>query len=155
MRTSTTTFTGLLKSLREGDPTRVFADTHYWIAIFDKLDHWHRAAREARAERGQGILVTTDEVLLEVLNAFSGRGTRFREIVCQFVYRLRTDPGVTVLEQSRATFDQGLVLYYDRRDKGYSLIDCISMNTMRQMQIRKVLTNDRHFRQEGFEILMK
>lgn len=39
-------------------------------------------------------------------------------------------------------------------DKEYSLIDCISMITMQERQIDQILTNDRHFSQEGFEILM-
>jgi predicted nucleic acid-binding protein len=47
----------------------------------------------------------------------------------------------------------GLGLYEKRLDKGYSLTDCISMNTMRRLSIDTVLTNDRHFVQEGFRIL--
>ena len=33
--------------------------------------------------------------------------------------------------------------------------DCISMDTMRQMGLTEVLTNDHHFTQEGFTILIK
>jgi len=39
-------------------------------------------------------------------------------------------------------------------DKAYSLVDCISMTTMRQMHITAVLTNDHHFAQEGFDTLL-
>jgi uncharacterized protein len=42
-----------------------------------------------------------------------------------------------------------------RLDKGYSLKDCISMHTMRQRGISEVLTNDRHFEQEGFRALFR
>ena len=41
-----------------------------------------------------------------------------------------------------------------RPDKGYSLVDCISMGTMKKLGIRQVLTNDHHFEQEGFAILI-
>jgi predicted nucleic acid-binding protein len=37
-----------------------------------------------------------------------------------------------------------------RPDKGYSLVDCISMQTMRTEGLTEALTNDRHFEQEGF-----
>jgi predicted nucleic acid-binding protein len=37
-----------------------------------------------------------------------------------------------------------------RPDKGYSLTDCISMQTMRKEGLTEVLTKDRHFEQEGF-----
>ena len=44
-------------------------------------------------------------------------------------------------------------MYKARPDKGYSLTDCISMNTMRAEGMAEVLTNDVHFRQEGFRAL--
>jgi len=40
-------------------------------------------------------------------------------------------------------------------DKGYSLTDCISMETMRHEGITDVLTNDAHFEQEGFRALLR
>jgi predicted nucleic acid-binding protein len=47
-----------------------------------------------------------------------------------------------------------LVLYEARGDKDYSMTDCISMERMRERSISAVLTNDRHFSQEGFAVLM-
>ncbi len=38
--------------------------------------------------------------------------------------------------------------------KEYSFIDCISMAAMKERKIFQILTNDHHFAQEGFEILM-
>jgi len=48
-----------------------------------------------------------------------------------------------------------LALYRNRPDKGYSMIDCISMQTMRREGLTDVLTNDRHFEQEGFRALFR
>ncbi|HMG73540.1 MAG TPA: hypothetical protein VK582_08565 [Pyrinomonadaceae bacterium] len=42
----------------------------------------------------------------------------------------------------------------ERPDKGYSLTDCISMNVMRERGLTDVLTNDPHFRQEGYRPLL-
>ena len=50
---------------------------------------------------------------------------------------------------------KGLDFYASRTDKEYSLVDCISILTMRQMNITDVLTNDHHFTQEGFTVLIK
>jgi uncharacterized protein len=36
----------------------------------------------------------------------------------------------------------------------YSLVDRISMNVMRQREIREILKHDRHFSQEGFVRLL-
>lgn len=40
-------------------------------------------------------------------------------------------------------------------DKGYSLVDCISMTTMRRHGILKILTNEHHFMQEGFNVILR
>jgi predicted nucleic acid-binding protein len=62
---------------------------------------------------------------------------------------------VTVYRQSRESFLAGLRLYEQRSDKAYSLVDCISMTTMRRHGISEVLTNDHHFTQEGFKVVLK
>lgn len=68
---------------------------------------------------------------------------------------LLRDPRVKVIPQSRESFMAGLELYRARPDKGYSLIDCISMQTMRNEGITEALTNDRHCEQEGFRALFR
>lgn len=62
---------------------------------------------------------------------------------------------MTVAEQSHESFVGGLGLYEKRLDQGYSLVDCISMTTMRRRGILEVLTSDRHFAQEGFRTLLR
>ncbi len=51
-------------------------------------------------------------------------------------------------------FLKSAALQRSRLDKGYSLTDCISMNVCRKLGIKEILTHDRHFEQEGFEILL-
>ena len=38
--------------------------------------------------------------------------------------------------------------------KEYSLTDCISMNVMKTESINEILTNDHHFDQEGYDVLI-
>jgi uncharacterized protein len=60
-----------------------------------------------------------------------------------------------VVSQTRTLFLEGLALYEARLDKEYSLTDCISMQVMRREGLTEVLTNDRHFTQEGFQLLFR
>ena len=99
-------------------------------------------------------LVTTEEVLTEVLNAFSEAGRVLRQEAVDLVRDLHADPSVTIHPQSNQTFLSGFSLYQARPDKGYSLTDCISMEAMRQEGISEILTHDNHFTQEGFTILL-
>jgi predicted nucleic acid-binding protein len=133
---------------------RVFVDTLYWIAATNRKDQWHHAAEQAYRALVGCHLVTTQEVLTEVLNAFCRGGTLFRQEAIALVRNLRADPGVTICPQSDQTFLSGLALYEARIDKDYSLTDCISMEAMRQEVITDVLTHDNHFAQEGFTVLL-
>jgi predicted nucleic acid-binding protein len=131
----------------------LFADTFYWAALLNPRDDWHNRVRQYSNTLTQTVLVTTDEVLTEFLNFFSAYELPMREGAVQFVQNLIQKPKIRVIHQTHDTFIAGIALYANRRDKQYSLTDCISMNTMIQLDIIEVLTQDRHFKQEGFKIL--
>jgi predicted nucleic acid-binding protein len=131
----------------------LFADTFYWIALIDPRDAFHGAVVALHSALGTARLVTTDEVLAEVLTFFSRGGPLWRSKAALMVRRTRSNPDVDVLPQTRADFDAALALYEARPDKGYSLTDCRSMLAMRGLGLTEVLTNDHHFSQEGFTIL--
>lgn len=133
----------------------VFADTVYWIAMARPDDQWREAALEARRRAGTVEIVTTDEVLAEFLAALSRGGPRIRVAAAKAVREILSNPKVRVLPQSRASFGSALDRYEARSDKEYSLQDCVSMNVMEAESITEILTNDRHFEQEGFVVLMK
>ena len=133
---------------------RVFADSMYWIALASLNDQWHAdAIRVSRALRGVKI-VTTEDVLSEFLAHFCEHGQTIRDGSVRYVESILVDPGILVRHQSHQSFLAGLALYKARPDKGYSLTDCVSMESMRQEAITEVLTHDGHFKQEGFIILL-
>ncbi len=133
----------------------VFADAVYWIAMVKPDDSWKASAASARDSLGPVRIVTTDEVLTEFLTALSGGGETLRQKAAQMVRAILANANVKVVPQSRRSFLQGLELFEQRHDKEYSLADCISMNTMRSESLSEALTNDHHFEQEGFAVLMK
>lgn len=131
----------------------VFADTFYWLALARPRDSWHASAWAWAQANTDSRLVTTDDVLVEFLNALAGSGPLGRAYAARTVHDIRNDPQVDVLSQTRADFDAALAFYEARLDKGYSLTDCRSMNALRGLGVSEVLTNDHHFTQEGFTIL--
>jgi len=133
----------------------VFADTLYWGAALHPLDQYRSQAIRARKAPGKVRLVTTDEILTELLDGLALRGAFLRVAATRAVRRILDDESVMVHPQSRESFLAGLRLYEQRSDKGYSLVDCVSMTTMRRQGIIEVLTNDRHFVQEGFQVLLR
>ena len=132
----------------------VFADTAYWIALSNPKDQLHKTAKTVREKLGNAHLVTTDEVLIEFLNAFSISGETVRRQIARIVRQILGDAGVTVMSASRESFLMGLQFYERRLDKGYSLTDCVSMTVMKASGIREALSADSHFQQEGHTILL-
>ncbi len=133
----------------------VFADTFFWIAITDPRDSSQPAALQLMASVGDCLIVTTDEVLTELLAYFAKAKPGWRVEAGKAVREILADSWVRVIPQSRESFLAGLELYLERPDKAYSLTDCISMQTMRREGLSEALTNDRHFEQEGFRALFR
>lgn len=123
----------------------VFADMFYWIALTSPAEAAYEQTNQVTED-----IVTIDEVLTEYLMFFSSASEYVRRKTANNVQKILRDSGVHVIPQTRESFLSGLDLYASRPDKGYSLTDCISMQTMRRGGLTQILTNDRHFEQEGF-----
>ena len=132
----------------------VFVDTVYWIAVARPDDQFAIPAARTRASLGEVHLVTTEEVLTEFLAALSSGGRSMRRRAVEMVESILADRNTTVLPQTHESFLKGLHLYAARLDKKYSLVDRISMNAMKDSDVREVLTDDHHFAQEGLLVLL-
>ena len=91
-----------------------FVDTGYLVAIAHERDQWHAAALAARKRLGSTPLVTTDEVLVEFLAAFSSAGRILRRQAAKTVRDILKLRSVTVAPQSRESFLGGLERYESR-----------------------------------------
>lgn len=131
----------------------LFADTFYWIALLNRRDAWYRRVVALSRILGTQQFLTTEWVLAEFLAFYSAAGAVTRQRAAAKTRQILQDPRIHVLSPSQAMFLDGLALYESRLDKQYSLTDCISMHVMRREGLTDVLTNDRHFTQEGFRIL--
>lgn len=129
-----------------------FADTYFFIALLFENDAAHVRAQSVAAELS-GRMFTSDWVLTEVADALALPG--WRERFLPFLQFLRANPMVTIVPLNQALFDQGIALYDQRRDKTWSLTDCISFVIMQDHGLRDALTGDHHFEQAGFHALLK
>ena len=87
---------------------QVFVDALYWIAITNRKDQWHQSALDASHIISGYHLVTTDEVLTEVSNAFCEKGLFLRQQATALIRYLSLNQTVTVHPQSRQSFNVGL-----------------------------------------------
>ena len=130
----------------------VFADTYYFPALLDSTEKRHAEAVEA-ARDGELRIVTTEWVLAEFGDAYCHPGDRADFV---FLYRsLVNHPRVKIMQADTFLFQRGVDLFEQRRDKNWSLTDCLSFVSMRNEGITDALTGDKHFEQAGFTALLK
>lgn len=133
---------------------RLFLDTSYVIARFNRRDQYHDCAKQlASSVAACRELWTTNAVLLEVAAAFSHPD--HRQIAIRVWDQFHGDDmRYRVAEASGVLLDEAVILYRQRTDKHWSLTDCLSFVVMNEQQLTDSLTADHHFEQAGFLALM-
>lgn len=132
----------------------VFADSNYWIALLHPREELHERAKAAAAQ-GPLRIVTTDWVLVEVLNYFSDKGSVLRQTAARACDSIRNSPNVEVVPALRSDLEAATSLYRQHADKDWSVVDCHSLKVMREHQLTEALTHDHHFEQMGFKALLR
>ncbi|MCY3023828.1 MAG: PIN domain-containing protein [Planctomycetota bacterium] len=132
----------------------VFVDTSFWIALFNQRDRNHVRARawKKHCAGNRWALVTSEQVLWEWLNASAALVSR--EAAAQGYAGCQADPRIEIVPVERSRTAEAVALYAARRDKTWSLTDCVSFRIMEERAMRSALTADRDFQQAGFQALL-
>ena len=131
---------------------KTFVDTAFILAVVSEKDELHQKSRELVKIYGTLPWMTTDLVLYEVANSLARNAKpQAQKIISEF---LEAD-GIEIVYASPALFRKGFALYCKYAYKTWGLVDCVSFVVMRENGITDALTNDKHFRQAGFNALMR
>lgn len=128
-----------------------FVDTSALLAVLDADDAQH--ARAARAWNdlleGDEPLVTSNYVLVEVAALAQAR------LGLDAVRALDADvvPALAIVWVDESRHRAAMRAVLTARRRGLSLVDCVSFDTMRQAGSTRVFAFDRHFRQQGFDVI--
>jgi uncharacterized protein len=135
----------------------VFADSGYWIALFDPTDSLHSVASAFHQiiEVENTQIITSQLVLIEFLNFFSRSGRNVRQQASNTAMEIQQYPNFAVIPQTTDLFDRALKLYAQRPDKQWSLTDCSSFLIMQDLGMTEALAYDKHFEQAGFRVLLR
>jgi predicted nucleic acid-binding protein len=131
---------------------QVFADTSFYVALLNRTDALHAAAVDW-ASRQRPAVVTTEFVLLETANFFKHPLDRGK--FAAFVEGLRSDSATNLVPCDSSWFQKGLDRFSLRLDKEWSLTDCISFVVMEEHGLTEALSEDHHFEQAGFIVLLR
>jgi predicted nucleic acid-binding protein len=102
--------------------SQVFGDTVYFLALLNARDQLNPQA-VALSENPPGPLVTTEWVLTELGDALATPPARER--FTQLLASLRAAADVEIIPASHELFEHGCALFAQRKDKAWSLTDCL------------------------------
>ncbi|MBW1982345.1 MAG: PIN domain-containing protein [Deltaproteobacteria bacterium] len=130
---------------------RLLVDTSAFYALMDRSDHHHETAVRLWTSLlvENYLLLTTNYVVVETLALLQGRlgfeaARLWQRDILDVVVVVWTDESV----HSRA-----LELWLSLGRRKVSLVDCVSFVTLRLQKIEKVFAFDKHFSEQGFEVL--
>ena len=136
--------------------SEVFADTNFWIAIFDERDSLHEAATDAITLLPENCrLVTSQTIFSEVLELFAKRSVFIKEEIIGFTADVIVDSSVILEPSTPKLFDDTIAYYRKHSDKEWGFVDCSSFVIMKRRGIKEALTYDKHFIQAGFKALLR
>ncbi|CAN5632175.1 PIN domain-containing protein [soil metagenome] len=127
-----------------------FLDTGYIIALESEDDQNHQKVSSHWQSFIKNLppLLTTSYVLDEILTFFNSRNRHAKAV--EVGMNLLTSQAIELIHVNENLFYEGWKYFQKHDDKRYSLTDCISFVVMQNLEIRKVLTIDKHFAQAGF-----
>ena len=129
----------------------IFIDTNFYVSLENKADSNHKKAKE--------ILIylipknpqffTTTLILYETVTVISLRVGREAAIY----FKDNFDPATKVLWLDKAIETKAWSLFRKIKDKDVSFVDCYSFALLGELMVREVLTFDKDFAKQGFQLL--
>jgi uncharacterized protein len=129
----------------------VFVDTSALLAVLDADDELHSQARRIwkdLLERAED-LVSTSYVLVETFALIQHR------LGMEAVRTLEEDilPVIRIHWVNDIDHQAGVTALLAANRRQLSLVDCVSFLTMRRLNLKVAFAFDRHFTEQGFEVL--
>lgn len=133
----------------------VFVDTSAWLALINESDADHAKAKTIRDKllHSKKRFFVTEYIIVEIANSLCK--ARWRTHAVKLINSIRETEFIEVVEIDKEAYEEAWQMYSGRTDKEWSLTDCVSFAVMKRYGIRDAFTNDHHFEQAGFEVLIK
>jgi predicted nucleic acid-binding protein len=129
----------------------IFADSSFWIAVYNRRDDQHARAVLLAKRHAAGPFVLTNHVRGETWT-YLVRRTTHRDAV-DFLDGLERSPRTRIEFVSRDLENEALRWLRQHDELEYSFVDATSFAVMRAMRIRDALAFDEDFSAAGFRVL--
>ncbi|MFH1452418.1 MAG: PIN domain-containing protein [Armatimonadota bacterium] len=128
----------------------IFVDTSAFYAMINKGETHHGKIKNF-IKKSKELLVTTNLIFAETISLITKR--LGKNIAADFGSGLLNSTRLSIYYLSEDYQKEAWDLFISYKDKDFDYIDAACFTFMKKMNINKVLSFDRHFKQMGFEIL--
>jgi predicted nucleic acid-binding protein len=130
---------------------RIFIDTSAFYALLDRDDENHRKAKNAWVDllKNENTLITSNYVLVETFALLQHR------LGIEAVRGFQNDilPLVNIEFVISELHRSGVSALLSASRRNLSLVDCVSFEMMRTLEIKTAFAFDPHFKEQGFNML--
>ena len=130
---------------------KLLVDTSAFYALMDRSDNHHETAARLWVSllKENYTIITTNYVVLETLALLQGRlGFDAANIWCSDILGV-----VDVQWTDESTHSRAFELWLSLGRRKLSLVDCVSFVTLRRHNLEIVFGFDKHFSEQGFQLL--
>lgn len=130
---------------------RIYVDTSAFLAVIDGDDHFHPSAFRFWEQQLSGPtgFLTSNYVVLETTALIQSRlGLAAVSLLYEEILPVIRQEWV-----NPSLHQRGVAAFLAARRRDISLVDYTSFELMRQLGIRTAFTFDRHFAEQGFEVV--
>lgn len=133
----------------------VFVDTAGFVALWDAADEHHRAAARLHADLTgkRRRFLTTEYIVDETVTALLVHHSH--AAAADFLDAVERSEWLALEWVSPDRFHAAAGFFRKHADKKWSFTDCVSFILMRERRIRDAFTTDHHFKQAGFNPLLR
>jgi len=135
---------------------RIFVDSWGWCAMVNRREEYHELVQYLIAElvEESAKLYTTNFILDETYTLIRTRVHHRAAVEFHRKLQIMIDGKLVEVIHLMPEIEQDAWIIFERYDdKDFSFTDCTSFVVMKQQRIVSVITDDRHFKQMGFDLL--
>lgn len=124
------------------EKSRVFVDSNYFIALFNKSDTLYDRAIEIGTilDKKCCQLVMSDLIFLEIVTVLSQR--KDRTLAIEVGEYLRSHPDITIFHSDEMLNEKTWHIFQTSHGKNISFVDCSVIALMKEEHITELLTFD-------------
>jgi len=129
---------------------KIFIDTGFWIALFNKDDEYHQIAKKNFKSILKNYWLYSSEFIMFETITYLNCSIKNHDLALKFLDRIESNNFVTIFEVDIGIKNKALEIFKKYADQYFSHTDCTSFAIMQQEKFTQYAGFDDHFKSMGF-----